>query len=574
MGRPGLTKAIKELIVRMATENSGWGYCRVQGELKGVGHRVAGTTIANVLKENGIKPAPDRPSSWRSFLKAHYRSAAIVKPLPPYLKWARQDDADDLGDRRLRHQRALADLLRRLEKQRTRPNPRTIEVLDRTRYVARPPIAAERLSLSPDGPTVYRFHRRSDGRFGAFAVPGRRIQVSTRFERAVVSPALGEHSTVLVEYLGHTLIRAVQCFRGGHSILRRARMRSKTRAIVPLVAAIAVSVLFAAPCDASLVDNGDGTVTQTLADGSQLMWLKDANLAATQAYPAYGSTSGGVGMSFDDCLAWIDTLNAGSGFAGYTDWRMPSALNPDGSGPSFGFAYMGGTGEMIYLSLNEGVWFNASTPPGMGPFINMQSSYWTGTSGIDEDDGVWNFVAGSLSQSILQSKLRVVGPGISVPRRFSAWAVRVEAVAFSNYCTAGVSASGCQAALSATGVPSATGTSGFYLAASGVEGAKDGLFFYGSNGRQANSWGSGTSFQCVVPPVRRAGLLAGSGTSGLCDGTFSQDLNALWCAACPSPLKNPGAGAVVQAQLWYRDPFNTSNQTTSLSAAIEFSVKP
>jgi hypothetical protein len=72
MGRPGLMKAIKELIIRMATENSGWGYCRIRGELKSVGHRVARTTIAKVLKQNGIKPAPDRPSCWRSFLKAHW----------------------------------------------------------------------------------------------------------------------------------------------------------------------------------------------------------------------------------------------------------------------------------------------------------------------------------------------------------------------------------------------------------------------------------------------------------------------------------------------------------------------
>jgi putative transposase len=61
VGRPGLMKAIKALIVRMATDNSTWGYCRIQGELKGLGHRVAPSTIANVLKENGIKPAPDRP---------------------------------------------------------------------------------------------------------------------------------------------------------------------------------------------------------------------------------------------------------------------------------------------------------------------------------------------------------------------------------------------------------------------------------------------------------------------------------------------------------------------------------
>ena len=76
--RPGLMKMIKALIVRMATENSTWGYCRIQGELKELGHRVASTTIANVLKENGIKPTPDRPSSWRSFLKAHWEQIAAT----------------------------------------------------------------------------------------------------------------------------------------------------------------------------------------------------------------------------------------------------------------------------------------------------------------------------------------------------------------------------------------------------------------------------------------------------------------------------------------------------------------
>jgi hypothetical protein len=110
--------------------------------------------------------------------------------------------------------------------------------------------------------------------------------------------------------------------------------------------------------------------------------------------------------------------------------------------------------------------------------------------------------------------------------------------------------------------------------ASAVEGGKDGLFFFGTNGRQANPWGSGTSLQCVVPPVVRAGLLTGSGTTGSCNGSVGQDLNALWCPSCPKPAKNPGVGATVQAQLWYRDPDNTSNQTTSLSDAIEFSVHP
>ena len=142
------------------------------------------------------------------------------------------------------------------------------------------------------------------------------------------------------------------------------------------------------------------------------------------------------------------------------------------------------------------------------------------------------------------------------------------------YCTAGTSASGCTATLSGVGAASATASSGFELRAFTVEGAKDGLFFWGTNGRQANPWGSGTSLQCVAPPVNRGGLLTGTGAAGACDGTFVQDLNARWCSTCPKPGQNPGAGAVVQAQLWYRDPLNTSNQTTSLSDAVEFTVLP
>jgi hypothetical protein len=142
------------------------------------------------------------------------------------------------------------------------------------------------------------------------------------------------------------------------------------------------------------------------------------------------------------------------------------------------------------------------------------------------------------------------------------------------YCTAGTSSAGCQALLAASGMASASSPNGFVLTTVGVEGSKNGLFFFGTNGRQANPWGNGTSYQCVVPPVKRAGLLPGVGTVGACDGSFTQDLNAHWCPTCPKPAQNPGAGATVQAQLWYRDPANTSNQATSLSDAIEFAVSP
>jgi hypothetical protein len=67
---------ISALIVRFARENCGWGYCRIEGALRNVGHRVAPTTIRKVLKEHGIKPAPDRPTSWRAFLKSHWNQIA------------------------------------------------------------------------------------------------------------------------------------------------------------------------------------------------------------------------------------------------------------------------------------------------------------------------------------------------------------------------------------------------------------------------------------------------------------------------------------------------------------------
>jgi transposase InsO family protein len=75
-GRPGLMKEIAALIVRMATENPAWGYSRIQGALKNLDHRVARSTVAKVLKDNGIAPAPERPSSWRTFMRAHWGGIA------------------------------------------------------------------------------------------------------------------------------------------------------------------------------------------------------------------------------------------------------------------------------------------------------------------------------------------------------------------------------------------------------------------------------------------------------------------------------------------------------------------
>jgi transposase InsO family protein len=60
----------------MAVENPTWGYTRIQGALKNVGHRVGRSTIARTLKAVGVPPVPERPTSWQTFLRAHWGAIA------------------------------------------------------------------------------------------------------------------------------------------------------------------------------------------------------------------------------------------------------------------------------------------------------------------------------------------------------------------------------------------------------------------------------------------------------------------------------------------------------------------
>ena len=90
-GRPRTRDEIQRLVVRVATENRDWGYRGIQGALANLGHEVAHGTIANILREHGLEPAPERErkTTWREFLSRH-REVIVAADFFTIEAWTRQ----------------------------------------------------------------------------------------------------------------------------------------------------------------------------------------------------------------------------------------------------------------------------------------------------------------------------------------------------------------------------------------------------------------------------------------------------------------------------------------------------
>jgi putative transposase len=79
-GRPPIAKEVEELVLKMAKENPTWGYDRIQGALANLGHQISDATVGNILKANGIEPAPRRKRTvtWTTLIKAHWDVLAAI----------------------------------------------------------------------------------------------------------------------------------------------------------------------------------------------------------------------------------------------------------------------------------------------------------------------------------------------------------------------------------------------------------------------------------------------------------------------------------------------------------------
>ncbi|MBK7728744.1 MAG: DUF1566 domain-containing protein [Gammaproteobacteria bacterium] len=159
---------------------------------------------------------------------------------------------------------------------------------------------------------------------------------------------------------------------------------------------------------------GDTVVKDT---DSGLMWLQDANLSNTT-------------MNWTDAKDWAEALD----YAGYTDWRLPSAglLNPDDPGSAYdgsadsGYNITRARAELAHLYngvLGNSSKYNAdgsesgtwSWPGNNGPFVDVVSTYWLAEEFAPDTTLAWHFYA---TNGVQDASLKAAGNLVG------AWAVR------------------------------------------------------------------------------------------------------------------------------------------------------
>ncbi len=76
VGRPKIARNMREVVIRLAKENAGWGYRRIVGELRKLRFKLGRSSVRRILKEEGLTPSPTRrgkanETTWQKFIRLH-----------------------------------------------------------------------------------------------------------------------------------------------------------------------------------------------------------------------------------------------------------------------------------------------------------------------------------------------------------------------------------------------------------------------------------------------------------------------------------------------------------------------
>lgn len=143
-----------------------------------------------------------------------------------------------------------------------------------------------------------------------------------------------------------------------------------------LIAAAALSAA-SLSANAELQARPGGMVYDTVRN---ITWLADLNYAKTSGAIPSGATFQDGRQSWGMANSWASDLVYG----GFDDWRLPKALNPNGTGPCLGFRCSGSElGQLFYAELGVSAGdpvSNATNVANLALFTNIQSDfYWSGT---------------------------------------------------------------------------------------------------------------------------------------------------------------------------------------------------
>ena len=143
----------------------------------------------------------------------------------------------------------------------------------------------------------------------------------------------------------------------------------------PLILALLAGIALSGAAQAALIDRGGGMIYDT---DRNITWLADANYAKTSGFAADGW------MNWDAAKTWA----AGLVYGGYDNWRLPTALNQDGTGPCSVHNCTGSEmGHLWYVELG-----NTGAVTNTGGFQNLQGgSYWSGTEYAPISGYAWHF---------------------------------------------------------------------------------------------------------------------------------------------------------------------------------------